>query len=123
MVTRLHGGAAAVLLGLASSFAFLSAPASAQYGAIVVQGTPAPNVRIERVAYGDLNLATRAGAQALQMRIGHAVEDVCLYDQHRWYGLSEPAYTQCAASAWRRARPQMEGAIYRARRYAAYYRY
>ena len=124
MVTRLHGRTAAVLAAVGASFLSMSTPASAQYAAIVVQGVPAPNMRIERVAYGDLNLATRAGEEALKLRINHAVERVCLYDQHRWYGMSEPAYTQCAAQSWSRARQQMMGAIYRARQYAAaYYRY
>ena len=118
MVTRMHGAAVA-----AACLAFVSAPATAQYPTIIVQGIPAPNVRIEHVAYGDLNLATAAGQEALKLRVSHAVERVCLYDQHRWYGLSEPAYTQCAAKSWSRARPQMIGAIYRARQYAAYYRY
>ncbi len=120
MVTRFKRRAAAVLAG--GAFLVMNAPASAQYQAIVVQGVPAPNLRIERVAYGDLNLATRAGQEALKLRISHAVERVCLYDQHRWYGLSEPKYTQCAAGAWSRARPQMIGAISRARQYYAYYR-
>lgn len=118
MVTRMHGAAVA-----AACLAFVSAPATAQYPTIIVQGIPAPNVRIEHVAYGDLNLATTAGQEALKLRISHAVERVCLYDPHRWYGGSEPAYSQCAAKSWSRARPQMIGAIYRARQYAAGYRY
>ena len=118
MVTRLHRN-----IALAASIAFASAPAAAQYPTIIVQGIPAPNVRIEHVAYGDLNLASPAGQEALKLRISHAVEHVCLYDQYRSYKLSEPAYTQCAAKSWSRARPQMIGAIYRARQYAAYYRY
>jgi UrcA family protein len=123
MVTRLPGRAALVLTVVGASFSLMTTPASAQYPTIIVQGVPAPNVRIERVGYGDLNLATRAGQESLKLRISHAVEHVCLYDQHRWYGGAEPKYTQCFASSWSRARPQMIGAIYRARQYAAYYRY
>ena len=119
MVTRLHRSATAV----AACLAFLSAPAAAQYRTIVVQGIPAPNTHIEHVAYGDLNLATAAGRDALKLRVSHAVERVCLYDPHRSYKLSEPAYTQCTAKAWSRARPQMDGAIYRARQYAYSRRY
>ncbi len=123
MVTRFKGKTAAILAGLGTSFVFLGPPASAQQAAIIVQTVPPANLRIERVAYGDLNLATNAGQEALKLRVSHAVERVCLYDAHRWYGGSEPAYTQCTAKAWSRARPQMIGAIYRARQYAAYYRY
>jgi UrcA family protein len=122
MVTRFKRRAAAVLAGIGASLVFVNAPASAQYPTIVIQGVPAPNLRIERVPYGDLNLATRAGQEALKLRVSHAVERVCLYDQHRWYGLSEPKYTQCTAGAWSRARPQMIGAISRASQYYAYYR-
>ena len=121
MVT-LHGRTGAVLAGVTVSFIF-AAGASAQYPVIVVQGIPPANLRIERVAYGDLNLATRAGEHALQLRVGHAVERVCLYDKHRSYRGTEPRYDQCVAGSWARARPQMAGAISRARQFAAAYRY
>lgn len=119
---RSHRTIAAILAAGTPSF-LLSPPALAQQQVIVVQTAPPANLRLERVAYGDLNLATRGGEEALKLRVSHAVEHVCLYDPHRWYGGAEPAYTQCTAKSWSRARPQMIGAIYRARQYAAYYRY
>jgi len=116
MVTRFKGGIAAVLAGVAVSFVFAGVAASAQ---IYVQA-PA-NYRAESVAYWDLDLATHAGQEALQLRINHAAERVCLYDQDRAYGFSEPAYNYCYWGAWQRARPQFIGAVYRAQQ-AAYYR-
>ncbi len=116
MVTHSKGGTAAVLAGLASSFVFAGLPASAQ---IYIEAPS--NYRAERVPYWDLNLATRAGEEALQLRINHAAERICLYDQDRAYGFTEPAYNYCYWGAWQRARPQFIGAVYRARQ-AAYYR-
>jgi UrcA family protein len=117
MVTSFRARTAVVLAGVTASFAFAGAPASAQVAPIYVQAVP--NLRAERVSYYDLNLATRAGEQTLHRRVGHAVERVCLYDQGRWYGLAEPDYNYCSWGAWKRARPQMMGAVYRAR--LAYY--
>lgn len=115
MVTRFKGGIAAALAGVAASFVFTGLPASAQ---IYVQA-PA-NFHAEAVPYWDLNLATRGGEEALQLRINHAAERICLYDQDRAYGLSEPAYNYCYWGAWQRARPQFIGAVYRARQAASY---
>lgn len=115
MVTQFKGRIAAVLAGTAASFIFVTAPASAQQGGIVVQSMPQPYLRVAHVPYWDLNLATRAGEQSLHRRVNRAVERVCDYDPGRWYGLSEPDYNYCTAGAWQRARPQMTGAIYRAR--------
>lgn len=113
---------AAVLAGVSASLISTIPPASAQEGPIVVQGVPVPNLRIERVSFYDLNLATRAGEQTLMRRVSQAIERVCLRDNGRWYGMSEPNYNQCTSGAWARARPQMIGAISRARA-AAYYAY
>ena len=123
MVTRLNRWRAAALTGVVASFVVVSAPAWAQEGVILVQ-TPLPsNTMLERVAYGDLNLLTRAGYDALQLRVGHAVEHVCLYDQGRWYGMGDPDYTHCTSRAWDRARPQMAAArAHQAYYYNAYYR-
>lgn len=123
MVARFKGRTAAVLAATAASFAFLTAPAIAQQGVIYVQTAPPENLRIERVGYADLNPATRAGERALDSRVTRAVEHVCLYDQNRWYGLAEPDYNYCTWGAWRRARPQMTSAVYRARSLAYYRRY
>jgi UrcA family protein len=123
MVTRFTGRTAAVLAGLGASFVFAGAPALAQEATIVVQTAPPANMRIERVSYRDLNLATKAGEQSLQRRVNQAVERVCLQDKGRWYGLGEPAYTYCTWGAWERARPQMVGAVHRARQLATNRRY
>lgn len=120
MTIRLTLARAAVLAGAAAPLVFAGSPASAQVGPITVQGIAPSYIRIERVPYWDLNLATRAGAQALHLRVSHAVERVCLYDRGSWYGLSQPDYNQCTWGAWRGARPQMASAIYRARQFGYY---
>ena len=116
MVTHFKGGIIAALVGVGASFVVAGVPASGQ---VYIQAPP--NLRVERVGYWDLNLATRAGEQALQLRVGNAIDRVCLNDEGRWYGLSQPDYNYCVWGAWRRARPQITGAVYRARQ-AAYYR-
>lgn len=121
MVMSFKGRIAAIAAGTVASFVFLSPPAAAQPGVLYIQAIPPSNMRFERVSYADLNLATRAGERVLDSRVTRAVEHVCLYDQNRWYGLSDPDYTYCTFGAWRRARPQMMGAVYRARQ-LAYYR-
>jgi UrcA family protein len=120
MVSRFKGRAAAVL-ATGGSLLFLSSPAPAQQAVIIVQSAPPAYMHIERVAYGDLNLLTRAGTNSLHRRVSRAVERVCLYDNGRWYGLGEPDFNQCTWRAWNGARPQMAGAIYQARQ-LAYYR-
>jgi len=114
MVTWRNRRSAAAMAAVGAAAIFAGPTAQAQDDQIIVQG-PAPNVRAERVAYGDLNLVTRAGEQTLERRVGGAVERVCLYDEGRWYGLAVPDYNQCADRAWRGARPQIVGAVYRAR--------
>jgi UrcA family protein len=114
MVTWLNRRSAAVMAGLAASLIFAAPTASAQDGQVIVRG-PASDVHIERVGYYDLNLASRAGEQILYRRVNGAVQRVCLYDEGRWYGLTEPGYNSCTEGAWRGARPQMIGAVYRAR--------
>jgi UrcA family protein len=121
MVTRIAARTAIVVATAAASSVFIAAPASAQQGTIYVQAPAPPNLRIERVGYWDLNLATRAGERTLHRRVGGAVERVCLYDPHRWYGMSDPDYNQCRTGSWRRARPQIAAAVYQARA-MAYYR-
>lgn len=114
MLFRLNRTTAVILAGVALAPVFGAPAALAQEGQIIVQA-PASNVRIERVGYADLNLATRDGEWALERRVNGAVERVCLHDGFRWYGLSVPDYTTCADRAWRVARPQVIGAVYRAR--------
>jgi UrcA family protein len=121
MTTRFRGRIAAAA-GAAALILILGAPASAQQAMIIVQTAPPAYLNIQRVPYGDLNLLTFAGEQSLHRRVSRAVENVCLYDNDRWYGLSEPDYNHCSWSAWQRAQPQMAAAIYRARQMAYYYR-
>jgi len=114
MLSQFNRNAAAVVAGVATSLIVTGPAAFAQDGQIIVQAPPT-DTRIERVSYFDLNLASRAGEQILERRVGGAVERVCLYDRGRWYGLAVPDYNQCSDRAWRGARPQIVGAVYRAR--------
>ena len=116
MATRFYRTIAAVAGGLAASL-FLSSPVGAQESPIVVQG-PGSDRHIERVPVHDLNLASREGAQTLYRRVSNAVENVCLHDQGRWYGMTQPDFITCTEGAWRGARPQMIGMLDRARRMA-----
>lgn len=119
MISRISPTVAAVMAGVAASLVPGSTPAMAQESTaqIIVQG-PTANIRGERVPYYDLNLATRAGEQALYRRVSNAVEHVCLHDEGRWYGMTQPDFIGCTEGAWRSARPQMVGAIFRARQLA-----
>ena len=119
MVTRFNRTIVALAAGSAAAI-FLTSPAAAQESPIVVTG-PGSSMHIERVPVHDLNLATRAGAQTLYRRVSNAVERVCLVDEGRWYGMTQPDFVTCTEGAWRGARPQMTGMLYRARQ-AAYAR-
>jgi UrcA family protein len=106
---------AAVLAGVAASMFFVSSPAFTQYDAPIIVTAPPSYAQVERVSYRDLNLATRYGEQALYMRVSNAVERVCDYDQLNLYSDIQRGYLTCSNGAWRTARPQMVGAVYRAR--------
>jgi UrcA family protein len=68
------------------------------------------------VSYADLDLASPAGARALNMRVGNAVLGVC-------EPLSMPdsfaQHSACRSFAWAGARPQIDSAIARARQLAS----
>lgn len=115
MFARFNRMTAALAAGAASIF--ISAPGSAQESPIVVTG-PGAATHIERVPVHDLNLATRDGAQTMYRRVSNAVERVCLHDEGRWYGMTQPDFVTCTEGAWRGARPQMIGMLDRARRLA-----
>ena len=81
------------------------------------------------VAIGDsiLDLKTLSATELLDPRwrlalsLGHLnawFAHVCLYDEGRWYGMTQPDFIGCTEKAWRSARPQMVGAIFRARQLA-----
>ena len=120
MVSRFNRTVGAIVGGVAASVIFLSSPATAQESPIVVTG-PGSSMHIERVPVQDLNLASRDGERTLYRRVSNAVERVCLHDQGRWYGMTQPDFVTCTEGAWRGARPQMVGMLYRARQ-LAYYR-
>ena len=117
MVTRFKRLIATCAGGVAASLLFTSSSAVAQESPIVVTG-PGRAMHIERVPVHDLTLATRTGEQTLYRRVSGAVERVCLHDEGRWYGMTQPDFITCTEGAWRGARPQMVGMLYRARQLA-----
>lgn len=117
MVTRFNRTIAALVGGVAASVIFLSSPATAQESPIVVTA-PGAATNIERVPVHDLNLASRQGERTMYRRVSNAVERVCLHDKGSWYGMTKPDFITCTEGAWRGARPQMVGMVYRARQLA-----
>ena len=74
-----------------------------------------PNLNVERVPYGDLNLAASVDRKALYSRVGSAVRNVCNFDSR---GISAD-YRTCASISWADARPQINKALARADQMAA----
>ena len=80
---------------------------------LVVGKPPVDEVRTERVAYGDLNLASVKGVSALNRRVRGAVRLVCV-------DFTAPyAKYACGQAAWAGAKPQIDLAITRAQEIAA----
>jgi UrcA family protein len=105
-------------LSISAAFAlsiFAPATPAAAKDKIVVTAPPS-EVVVRRVSFADLNLATPAGEQSLNSRVGYAVNDLC----DDITGGSNGSLTmnqylrKCSASAWGQARPQMARAIQRA---------
>ncbi len=95
----LSGVAASLLVGATTTQA-------AQERPVVVFGETQP-ANVERVPYGDLNLAASADRSALFSRVGSAVRNVCNFDS---VGIASD-YRTCAGLAWKGARPQIDAAL------------
>lgn len=107
MLSRFVRITAAVLSGVTASLLVgTTALQAAQNQPLVVYGEP-QQVNIERVPYGDLNLAGLADRKTLYSRVGSAVRTVCNFDS---VGIASD-YRACSADAWKGARPQIERAI------------
>ena len=109
MLSRVARITAAVLSGVTASLLVTAATAqAAQDRPVVVYAQP--NVNIERVPYGDLNLAASADRKTLYGRVGNAVRNVCNFDST---GIATD-YRTCASLAWGDARPQIDRALAKA---------
>lgn len=75
-----------------------------------------PDQLVERVGYGDLDLARAPGQRLLTRRVRSAVGRVC--EPLDATGL-DARHQACQTQAWRGARPQMARAVERARQLAA----
>jgi len=114
MLSRVVRISAAVLSGVTASLLVTAATAqAAQERPVVVYAQP--NLNVERVPYGDLNLAASADRKALYSRVGSAVRNVCNFDSR---GISAD-YRTCASISWADARPQINTALARADQMAA----
>jgi UrcA family protein len=106
MLSRVARITAAVLSGVTASLLVTAATAqAAQERPVVVYAEP--NMNIERVPYGDLNLAAAADRKALFGRVGSAVRNVCNFDST---GIASD-YRTCSSLAWADARPQIDKAL------------
>jgi UrcA family protein len=114
MLSRVARITAAVLSGVTASLLVTAATAqAAQDRPVVVYADR--HLNIERVPYGDLNLAASADRKALYGRVGSAVRNVCNFDST---GIATD-YRTCAGLAWADARPQIHKALARADQMAA----
>jgi len=106
MLSRVARISAAVLSGVTASLLVSAATAqAAQDRPVVVYADR--HVNIERVPYGDLNLAASADRKTLYGRVGGAVRNVCNFDSN---GIGTD-YRSCASVAWADARPQIDKAL------------
>jgi UrcA family protein len=71
---------------------------------------------VRHVSYADLNLASRPDVQILIHRVDYAVNDVCTEVMSE---SSQSTMQACSDDSWRRARPQINLAVRRAREIAA----
>ena len=114
MLSRVARITAAVLSGVTASLLITAATAqAAQERPVVVYAQP--NINVERVPYGDLNLAASADRKTLYGRVGSAVRNVCNFDST---GITTD-YRECSGLAWADARPQIHKALARADQMAA----
>lgn len=114
MLNHLMRISAAVLSGVTASLLVgVTTTQAAQESPVVVYGELQP-VNIERVPYGDLNLAMSTDRKTLYGRVGRAVRNVCNFDA---IGIASD-YRTCAGLAWSDARPQIESALAQADRLA-----
>ncbi|HET9810871.1 MAG TPA: UrcA family protein [Sphingomicrobium sp.] len=96
----------------ATTAALIFAAASAANAREIVVARHLGKVFTERVAYADLDLASRGGVRMLNARVSGAVGRVCL-------SADSVIRANCANYAWKDARPQINGAIKRAQQLAA----
>lgn len=113
MLSRFVRISAAVLSGVTASLLVGATTTQAQNRPVVVYAEP-QQLNVERVAYGDLNLAASADRKTLYGRVGSAVRNVCNFDAA---GMASD-YRTCAGLAWKDARPQIDTALATADRLA-----
>jgi len=115
MLSRNARITAAVLSGVTASLLVgATTTQAAQNRPVVVYGE-SRHANVERVPYGDLNLAASADRNTLYGRVGSAVRNVCNFDST---GIASD-YRVCAGLAWKDARPQIDAALVRADQLAA----
>lgn len=115
---------AALALGMAAAFGATAGTAQQPPAAaptarelpdiLIIRTLPPRRDRLIRTVFiGDLDLATAAGRQEMEKRVGKAVDDMCeVPTPLPSYGdrMAKP----CSDEAWSGARPQMAAAVQRA---------
>ena len=106
---------AMVAVGSAAAVTAEAKPVSQRPVVVVAEPEAMPSTR--RVAYGDLDLATKVGERALVRRVHSAVDAVCEEE----LGPSRLVYSEhaCRKFTWNDTRPQVDRAIARAHGMAA----
>jgi len=95
---------------VAAGAGLATSPLLAQERPVVVYGEPEAT-RTVRISIADLDLASLAGANRLQARVGGAVKRVCLFESS--IRLQPSDYYGCASAAWEDARPQIARVVAR----------
>ena len=91
---------------------FLTAsPSAAKERPVVVEAPADEEATVQRVGYGDLNLASATGKKQLYRRVGRAVGKVCATANP---GAHFTDVLMCRDMSWDDARPQILRAIERA---------
>jgi len=115
MLSRFARISAAVLSGVTASLLVgATTTQAAQNRPVVIYGEP-QEANVERVPFGDLDLAAPADRKTLFGRVGSAVRNVC----HFGAASMSSDYRTCAGLAWKDARPQIDAALARADRLAS----
>ena len=92
------------------TLALSAGPATARERIVITSPELEPSTRVQRVGYGDLDLATLQGERSLARRVGGAVQEVCFHDGEHPFMVNV-----CKRTSWEDAAPQMASAIQRAR--------
>lgn len=112
MMTSMKVAPLFAALTITATGVFLTvSPSAAKDRPVIVQAPLDEQATVQRVGYGDLNLASAADKKLLHRRVGTAVRKVCDVANP---GAHFTDLWMCHDLSWANARPQIRGAIDRA---------